>query len=470
MNPNKYIAGNSRINLRQLGYIGLILLYLCGSPIIFGQQPSEEEEKRPDIQLFEVVVVTAELEQQESPTTITEITAEEIQGRTVNNLGEALELLPGVHFRLARSKNEQQVTVRGFEQEKVLILMDGIPVSIPYEGQLNLADIPAQNIARIRLIRGVSSSLYGANGMGGVINIITRHGEEQPHFSAQYEGSQYATHHIQVGHGWKKGPFSYYGAFSHRESNGYPLPGTFTLPETVLDSMARAPSNPSSIPNAPIPPDEKSRDNGDYTRNAFTFTGMVDLNSRNTLGLSFEHYDNQYGAPPVPIYREHRRGFFYFPRYWRFTDWNRSMINVLEESRISDSLTIKSRFFYDMYDNLLDIYDDPSYTTQNRIGPPSGSSLYDDYDVGFSVYGYWKGIPRSELRAALNYRRDVHRDTFAGGPTERLSADTWSIGIEDEIELSHKLSITPGIVLIFLKNARGSNHPRACRQVRISPL
>ncbi len=449
----------------------LVLLGLHG--LSFAQIKDKNEKKKPSIHLFEVVVVTAELEQQESPTTISEITAEDIQDRTANNLGEALELLPGVHFRLARSKNEQQVTVRGFDQEKVLILMDGIPVSIPYEGQLNLADIPAQNVARIKLVKGVSSTLYGANGMGGVINIITRHGEEKPRFSAQYEGSQYATHNIQVAHGWKVGPFSYYGAFSHRESNGYPLSETFAPPEAVLVSMSRAPSNPPSIPNVPIAPDEKSRDNGDFTRDAFTFTGTVDIGSRNTLGVSFEHYDNQYGAPPVPIYREHRRGFFYFPRYWRFTDWNRSTINVLEESRISDDFTIKSRFFYDMYDNTLEIYDDPSYTTQNRIGPPSGSSFYNDYDVGFSIYGYWKGIPRSELRAALNYRRDVHRDTFAGGPTDRLSGDTWSIGIEDEIQLSPKMSLTPGISFNFFdkrERFQSSEHLQAGEDISsVSP-
>jgi outer membrane cobalamin receptor len=274
----------------------------CGART-YAQQPAEEEKKKPAVELFEIVVVTAEAERPESPTTIAEVTAEQIQNRNVTHLGEALELLPGVQFRMARTKNEQQVTVRGFEQEKMLILMDGIPISIPYEGQINLADIPVQNIASIKLVKGVSSVLYGANGMGGVINVITRRGNEKPSFSAQYEGSRYATHNIQVGHGWKKGPFSYYAAFSRRESNGYPLAETFALPQNILNSMASAPANPSSVPNVPIAPDEKSRDNADFERNAFTLTGTVDLGSRNTLGVSFEHYDNAYGAPPGRTYR-----------------------------------------------------------------------------------------------------------------------------------------------------------------------
>ncbi len=411
----------------------------------YAQQGTEEESKKPPIHLFEVVTVTAEIEPQESPTTISEITAEQLRFHTVNNLGEALDLLPGVHFRVGRSKLEEQVTVRGFEQEKVLILMDGIPVSIPYEGQINLSDIPVQNIARIKLIKGVSSVLYGPNGMGGVINVITRQGEERRSFSAQYEGSQYATHNIQVGHGWKKGPLSYYAAFSHRESNGYPLARTFTLPDSVLASMQASPANPPSLPNVPFAPDSGSRDNSDYSRTSFTLTSALELNSNNTLGVSFEHYNNQYGIPPAPVYREHKKGFYYFPRYWRFKDWNRTMVNVLEESKISNSLTVKGRFFYDKYDNLLAAYDDPSYTTQNRIGPASGDSLYDDHDFGFSTYAFWKGIPKNELRASFNFRRDVHKSTFANSPTDRMSADTWSLGIEDEIQLSNRLTLTPGI-------------------------
>ena len=430
-------------------HLTILLALLCAPPAAAQQQA--QEKKKPLLELFEVVVVTAQLEKPEIPTTIAEVTAEQIRERNVNNLGEALSLLPGVQFRLARAKTEQQVTVRGFEQEKVLILIDGIPVSIPYEGQISLADIPVQNIESIRLIKGIASPLYGTNAMGGAVNIITRKGEARPSFLAQYEGSRYATHHLQVGHGWKIGPVGYYAAFSHNESNGYPLARPFKLPESIIKGMAAAPATPSSLPNVPIPRDEKSRDNSDYVRDAVTLTGTLALSARNTLGVSFEHYDNRYGIPPVPIYRETKRGFYYFPRYWRFTDWNRTMINVVEESRLTDGLILRFRGFYDKYDNLLDIYDDPSYTAQNRISPPSGNTLYDDYDAGFGVYAYWRATARNELRAALNFRRDVHRETGAApppaGPTDRLASDTWSVGIEDEIRLSDGFTVTPGIAI-----------------------
>jgi outer membrane receptor protein involved in Fe transport len=427
-----------------------LLLACCG--LAYGQQPTEEQKKKPAVELFETVIVNAEMERpevQESPTTISEVTAEEIQQRSVTNIGQALELLPGVQFRVARSKSEEQVTIRGFEQENVLVLMDGIPVSLPYEGQINLADIPVQNIASIKLIKGIGSVLYAANGMGGVINVITKRGESKPSFSAQYEGSQYATSSIQVGHGWKKGPFSYYAAFSQRESNGYPLADRFSIPQDILNNMASAPTNPNTIKNTPIPADEHSRDNAYYQRNAFTFTGTIALGSKNTLRVSVEHYFNDYGVPPTVIVRENKgqKRLFYYPRYWRYTDWNRTTVNAIEESRLTESLTIKVRGFYDKYDNTLASYDNPSYSTQNLVSPFSGNSLWDDYDAGFTAYAYWTEIPSSDLRIALNFRRDVHRSSTVlppGGTTDNLSSDTMSVGIEDEIRVGQKFSITPG--------------------------
>ncbi len=434
------------------GMNAILVLLFSWCAMGFAQQAAEEEKKKPVVELFETVVVYADMERPEipeSPTTIDEVTAEEIQQRNVANIGQALQLLPGVQFRTARSKTEEQVTIRGFEQEKVLVLMDGIPVSLPYEGQINLADIPVQNISSIKLIKGIGSVLYGANGMGGVINVITKRGESKPSFSAQYEGSQYATNSIQVGHGWKKGPFSYYAAFSHRESNGYPLAENFALPQDILNNMVSAPTNPNTIKNTPIPADEHSRDNGYYQRNAFTFTGTVALGSKNTLGVSFEHYFNDYGVPPTLIVRENRnrRQLFYYPRYWRFSDWNRTTVNVIEESRITENFTIKVRGFYDKYDNTLASYDNPSYTTQNLVSPFSGNTLWDDYDAGFTAYAYWKGIPGNDLRIGLNFRRDVHQSSTLlppGTTTDNLSSDSMSVGIEDEIRIGQKFSITPG--------------------------
>ena len=86
--------------------VAFALLFACCAST-YGQQPAEEQKKKPAVELFETVIVNADMEQPEvpeSPTTISEVTAAEIQQRNVTNIGQALELLPGVQFCVLRSE------------------------------------------------------------------------------------------------------------------------------------------------------------------------------------------------------------------------------------------------------------------------------------------------------------------------------------------------------------------------------
>ncbi|MEW6584656.1 MAG: TonB-dependent receptor [Nitrospirota bacterium] len=417
---------------------------------------AEEFENKPEAFELGEVVVSAEREEKETPSTITIITAEEIEKKNAQNLGDALKFVPGVQVRQARSKNEYYVNVRGFDQENVLILIDGVPIYQPYEGLVNLTDIPVHNIAEIKIIKGNVSSLYGSNSMGGVINVITKQGAAKPSLSASYQVSDYNTHHPEASHGWKIGKFTYFLGVSHRESDGYKLSRTFKLPQDVLDSMATAPTNPPTLPNTPIAHDSGRRENSDYDRDAFTFTGKFEINENNSIGLSFEYYDNEYGIPPGPIYRETKKGFFYFPRYWRFTEWKRYTVNLIEESKVGQTLRVKTRLFYDGFDSTLNAYDDDTYSAQNRVGgPPSGKSPFDDYSLGGNLYAFWTGLPRNEMRFGFTFKQDIHRESFNDGPEDRLVSDTYSIALEDEIQVTDKLKALAGLSYdIFDKRKR----------------
>ena len=390
------------------------------------------------------IVVSGENTGQEGPTTVTEITSADIEKYNAANLGDALKLVPGVHLRQGRTKEGFYITVRGYEQEKVMILLDGIPIGVPYEGLVNLSDIPVENIAKIKVIKGNASVLYGPNAVGGVVNVITKKGGDTPSYSATYKVSDYNTHHISATHGAQKGKFSYFIGGSHQQSDGWKLSKEFSLPQAVMDSMAASPANPPSVPNIPIAPDSGKRENSDYQKNSITFTGTLDATPDNTLGISMEYYNHEYGLPPVPIIRDHRRGIFYFPRYWRFTDWERFTANLIDEYRISPEFRVKARLFYDDYDNTLNAYDGPDYSAQNRIGPPSGPGNYDDYSSGAQVQAFWDVIKGNQIRFGFNFKRDVHKENFLDGPFDTFISQTYSLALEDEYRVSDMFTVTAG--------------------------
>jgi vitamin B12 transporter len=82
------------------------------------------------------------------------------------------------------------VFMRGTDSEDVLVLLDGVPVNDPSDpnGAFNFGDYTLSDVARIEVVRGAMSGLYGSNAIGGVINIITVPGEDKPHADIMLAG------------------------------------------------------------------------------------------------------------------------------------------------------------------------------------------------------------------------------------------------------------------------------------------
>ncbi len=122
---------------------------------------------------------------EESPVSIDVVTAEEIETLSVGTLDEVLDYLPGVY--LSESVKEgSNIMIRGFDGDRVLVLVDGQRLLAPTGASVDFAQISALDIDRIEIVRGASSALYGSEAMGGVINIITKsRGKNQFTFSQE---------------------------------------------------------------------------------------------------------------------------------------------------------------------------------------------------------------------------------------------------------------------------------------------
>jgi len=102
----------------------------------------------------------------------TRIDREEIVDSRRTDLGEVLDLTPGVNVRNG-GRAEPRVDMRGFDQRATLITLDGVPLYEPYNGVINIDLFPLAMLESIETARGPSSSLYGPNGMAGTIKLRT---------------------------------------------------------------------------------------------------------------------------------------------------------------------------------------------------------------------------------------------------------------------------------------------------------
>lgn len=115
----------------------------------------------------------------------TVLTAQDIEDRGAAQVTDILRGLPGVAVsRTGPAGGLTQVRLRGHEGNHTLVLIDGVEVASPSQGEYDFSGLLSSDIERIEVLRGPQSSLYGSNAIGGVISITTKRAQE-PGFSGQ---------------------------------------------------------------------------------------------------------------------------------------------------------------------------------------------------------------------------------------------------------------------------------------------
>ncbi|MFQ5870446.1 MAG: TonB-dependent receptor, partial [Candidatus Zixiibacteriota bacterium] len=163
----------------------LFLDLLLAPMVVHGQLPSEFKDfEELSLETFtDMVVVTASKREQrlsEAPAFVTVITSEMIQDYGFETVAEALQIAPGMHVNY--DKAVYQLGVRGIALQgdwnnRVQLLLNSHVLNEQWNGTCNLGELVGLNmndIERIEVVRGASSSLYGSSAFLATINIITK--------------------------------------------------------------------------------------------------------------------------------------------------------------------------------------------------------------------------------------------------------------------------------------------------------
>lgn len=146
-------------------------------------------------QLEEVVVTATRTETPLSQvgSSVTVITGEEIATKGTDQVVEALRGLPGFTVvQTSRRGGLANAFIRGANSNGTLVLIDGVRVNEP-GGAFSFSDLTTEAIERIEILRGPQSALYGANALGGVVQVFTKRGRGGPEVTASFEGGTHAT-------------------------------------------------------------------------------------------------------------------------------------------------------------------------------------------------------------------------------------------------------------------------------------
>jgi iron complex outermembrane receptor protein len=116
---------------------------------------------------------------EETPSSVTSVTKEDIKDTRMFGINEALSGIAGVQSETRNGAYDTRLIIRGaglkaqYGVREIMVLLDGVPVTDP-DGLSRLDVVNTQIVEQVDVLKGPNSTLYGANAAGGVVNIITK--------------------------------------------------------------------------------------------------------------------------------------------------------------------------------------------------------------------------------------------------------------------------------------------------------
>lgn len=346
------------------------------------------------------------------------------------DLSQALNLLSGVSLAHVGPRNESVVYVRGFDLRQVPVFIDGVPVYVPYDGYVDMGRFTTFDLAQVNVSKGFASILYGANTMGGAINLVSRKPVGKFEINGRagvYSGNGYRWN---VNAGSRLGKFYYQVGASQLKQDTHPLSADFK------------------------PRKFQQTDNRENAyRNDLKFSAKVGFtpNATDEYVVSYVNQRGEKGNPPyVGIDPK------ITTRFWQWPEWNKESLYFISSTALGEKNKIKTRLYYDTFVNQLYSYDDTTYTKQTR--GYAFQSFYDDYTLGGNAEFESRALDKNIFRFSVQYKRDIHREHDLNEPIKSYADNTLSVGVENTWQVLPALAVVPGVSFNLRKSEQAQEY------------
>ncbi|MCG9728995.1 TonB-dependent receptor plug domain-containing protein [Shewanella sp. Isolate13] len=240
------------------------------------QAQADELERDPILNVSEVIVVHGERASvTEAATTHWSLDEEEIKASGAQSLDQILKNVPGIYVRTG-GQGTPRVDIRGFKARHVIYLINGVPANDAEDGQFDPSLIPTAQVASIEVSVGPSSVLYGPGGAGGVINIITKQGDNAPAISGRLEAAQDNTFNGDISAAGSGDNWQGLVNYSRQQTDGWPMSSDYKDTEYQQGDV---------------------RENADKTLNNFYAQGSYLINDNTQLMANMSFRDGEWGKP-----------------------------------------------------------------------------------------------------------------------------------------------------------------------------
>ncbi|MDQ4628435.1 TonB-dependent receptor plug domain-containing protein [Janthinobacterium lividum] len=336
-----------------------------------------------------------------------------------DNVGDALNLMSGVSLS-TNARNEKTVAIRGFDSRQVPLYIDGIPVYVPYDGYVDFNRFTTSDLAAIQVAKGFSSVAYGANTLGGAINLVSRKPSARMEGDTSIGFGSGSERQVSANVGTNQGLWYLQAGVSYIDSDGFPLSSDFRPTATE---------------------DGGTRNNAYRKDHKLSFKVGYTPVGGDEYALSYYKQHGEKGQPPStnPV----------GARYWQWPYWNKESVYFVSQTRLGDAERLKLRLYHDSYDNEITSYTNGSYAALKTSGQGSvsgGRSIYNDRTNGGAVELESFRRAAHSLRFVASYKADEHQELDAKGVRTTWYKDAlWTLGAEDSIALNAATELSLGV-------------------------
>ena len=198
--------------------VGFWVPWICWPGLPRAEEPVETVETKEVI----VSATKTPLPVSQVTSAVEVITGEELQQKKIKMVVDALRLAQGLSVLQSGGPGTVvNVRMRGAQSKHTLVMIDGAILNSPTDGAFDFANLSADNIERIEILRGAQSMLYGSDAVGGVINIITKRGTGKPTVSSFVEYGSFASIREGTQVSGAKGPFDFAGSLTRWDTSSF---------------------------------------------------------------------------------------------------------------------------------------------------------------------------------------------------------------------------------------------------------
>lgn len=370
-------------------YQHIFLLSVLSALPLSAQNAPESRDSIREYKLGEVVVTDSRSTLPTiQPSTTNEIPYRQIRTADATSVAQLEQYIPAAHIQ-TNSRGETLLYLRGAGERQTALFLDGALINIPWDNRVDLSLIPADLLGKMTVSKGAHSILYGANTLGGAVNMrtIERAGDGFGGI-VRLQAGEGGTKLASLLHDGRIGDFSYIVYGGYTGSDG------FVLPASTDDSL--------KYQNG-----RRLRTNTDMER--LSLFGRVEyaFSEATKLGLSIQYIDAEKGVAP----EEHKS--LSKTRFWRYSLWQRSLVTLSGEHVFNEerTVTLRGTLWFDNFAQDIEQFTNVTYTDISK------TQSDEDRTLGGRFSLLWEPTADDALTIALNGYNSTHDETIAAPGT-----------------------------------------------------